>query len=179
MLPCQIGSLRIMSQEGTECHTALVHLGMYTTPQARTLSVECVKLDEMVQQGSEKGPREDAVTLDPADLGAPDLMLMGNGWSIPVHRCSHMCHTPCPYWIVPTLLVSKFQGRAPAVVQTLFVACHKTLSTPQTKGAKYAYAARRHLMHPEAFQYMSTCTLKQPRVLKGQLNLTVCVGPIE
>ena len=54
---------------------------------------DSVKLGEMVLQGAEEGSKAEAVMLDPADLGAPDLMLIGNGWSIPVHRCNHLCCT--------------------------------------------------------------------------------------
>lgn len=53
---------------------------------------DSVKLDEMVLPGSED-PRADAVMLDPAELGPPDVVLIGNGWNIPVHRWDHMCHT--------------------------------------------------------------------------------------
>lgn len=55
---------------------------------------DSVKLEEMVLQGAEKGSEKaDPVILDPADLGPPDLTLIGNGWSIPVHRCNHICCT--------------------------------------------------------------------------------------
>lgn len=60
--------------------------------QARLELADSAKLDEMVLQGSEQGTRANAVMLDPADLGPPDVVLIGNGWSIPVHRCTHMRH---------------------------------------------------------------------------------------
>ena len=63
---------------------------------------DSVKLDEMVLQGTEEGSKADAVMLDPADLGPSDLTLIGNGWSIPVHRCNHIC---CPSAILASSLM--------------------------------------------------------------------------
>ena len=83
----QLLRITAYSLEGTYCS------GLYTKAQARVVCAELVKLDEMVLQASEERSRADAVTLDPAELGAPDLVLLGNGWSIPVHRYAHMWHT--------------------------------------------------------------------------------------
>ena len=78
----------------------------------------------MVLQGREEGSKTDAVMLDPADLGAPDLMLIGNGWSIPVHRCpSLVLHSHFS-------LVRKLQGEADYSVQ-IIVTCLLTAEQQQ------------------------------------------------
>ena len=44
---------------------------------------DAVKVDDMALQGPEENLN---VRLNKAELGPSDLMLMGSGWSIPVHR---------------------------------------------------------------------------------------------
>lgn len=45
-----------------------------------------MKLDEVALQGTEGRERSPSPTLDPAELGPTDLLLVGGGWTIPVHR---------------------------------------------------------------------------------------------
>ena len=37
--------------------------------------------------GSPAGGSQDRVKLDTSELGPPDMVLTGQGWSVPVHRC--------------------------------------------------------------------------------------------
>ena len=53
------------------------------------MHAESVAVDDMAGQGPGAAP----VALDLAELGPMDLVLLGNGWSIPVHRC---CCTAAP-----------------------------------------------------------------------------------
>ena len=82
------------------------------TTQAWLESADRVKLDEMMLHGAEEGSKAEAVMLDPTDLGPPDLMLVGNGWSIPVHRCKHIpfyvCKLTKKYMYIPTRLLGQF-----------------------------------------------------------------------
>ncbi len=51
--------------------------------QAQTFNAESVRGEDSIPQGLEDNSN---VKLDVADLGPTDLLLMGHGWSIPVHR---------------------------------------------------------------------------------------------
>lgn len=44
------------------------------------------ELADLVTQASEDGLSRQSMSLDPAELGPTDLVLVGNGWTIPVHR---------------------------------------------------------------------------------------------
>lgn len=113
-MQCSHGGVHIENDDnmlvGTNCHSGVVPIGMYTTAQARAMSVDCVKLDEVALQGSGKGSRQDAITLDPADLGAPDLILVGNSWTIPVHRYARIRCTLRPCRPCLFMLMCSFQG---------------------------------------------------------------------
>ena len=60
------------------------------------------KLNDVVLQGPEGSLRAGPAALDPSELGVPDVMLMGSGWSIPVHRC-------VPHWplVKPTAMPAR------------------------------------------------------------------------
>ena len=44
------------------------------------------KLDDMALPAQRSQHSVQSVSLDPAELGPTDLVLVGNGWTIPVHR---------------------------------------------------------------------------------------------
>ena len=51
------------------------------SPSASRASSMAASLD-----GEDGSPGKSAVSLDAAELGAPDCLLVGTAWSIPVHR---------------------------------------------------------------------------------------------
>ncbi len=82
-MPCLAHLLHTARQASHQQHNNLV------TGDKEMLRAESVKLDDMVLQGSEEMTN---VKLDLAELGPTDLVLVGNGWSIPVHRYNKRCY---------------------------------------------------------------------------------------
>ncbi|KAL3143039.1 hypothetical protein ABBQ38_003315 [Trebouxia sp. C0009 RCD-2024] len=108
-------------------------------------SNDCVKLDEVALEGSGEGPRQDAVTLDPADLGAPDLLLMGNGWTIPVHRYGCTCCTQWPSWPGLFMLTCFLPEPADCLTQ-VFIICLLPVLNKCSDAANPALAHTRQIV---------------------------------